>query len=125
MATSGELTIGVNDVPPMPPRFDTLKQPPCISSSEILRERAFSDSCASSAAICSMFFWSALRMTGTSRPRSVSTATPMWMYFLAMIWSLARSIDELNCGKTLSAVATILTATAVTVSAPPAASACF
>ena len=32
----------------MPPRFEMLKQPPCISSSEILRLRAFSDSCASS-----------------------------------------------------------------------------
>ena len=38
IATSGALTIGVNDVPPMPPRFEMLKQPPCISSSEILRD---------------------------------------------------------------------------------------
>ena len=59
-----------------------LKQPPCISSSEIFRLRAFSDSCASSTEIWMMFFVSASRMTGTSRPRSVSTATPMFTYFL-------------------------------------------
>ena len=48
-----------------------------------------------------MFFVSASRMTGTSRPRSVSTATPMLTYFLKTISSAARSIDALNCGNTL------------------------
>ena len=43
------LTIGVNDVPPMPPRLVMVKQPPCISSSDSLPLRAFSDSWASSA----------------------------------------------------------------------------
>ena len=102
-----------------------LKQPPCISSSEILRVRAFSDSCASSTDSCTMFFWSASRMTGTSRPRSVSTATPMLTYFLRMISPAAMSIDALNCGNTRSAAATTLTAIAVTVRLPPAASTCF
>ena len=42
---------------------------------------------------CTMFFVSASRMTGTSRPRSVSTATPMLTYFLRMI-SLGRHVDR-------------------------------
>ena len=42
-----------------------------------------------------------------------------------MISFEAMSIDELNCGKIFSAAATIFTATAVTVSLPPAASTCF
>ena len=87
-----------------------LKQPPCISSSEILRVRAFSDSCASSTDSWTMFFRSASRITGTSRPRSVSTAMPMFTYFLTMISFAARSIDALNCGNTRSAAATTLTA---------------
>ena len=102
-----------------------LKQPPCISSSEILRVRAFSESCASSTDSCTMFFRSASRITGTSRPRSVSTATPMFTYFLTMISSAAMSIDALNCGNTWSAAATTFTAIAVTVRLPPAASTCF
>ena len=32
MATSGALMIGVNAVPPMPPRLEIVKHPPCISS---------------------------------------------------------------------------------------------
>ena len=37
----GALTIGVKNVPPMPPRFEMLKQPPCISSSEIFARARF------------------------------------------------------------------------------------
>ena len=72
-----------------------------------------------------MFFVSASRTTGTSSPRSVSTATPMFTYFLRMISSAARSIDALNCGNAFSAAATTFTAIAVTVRLPPAASASF
>ena len=72
-----------------------------------------------------MFLASALRITGTSRPRSVSTATPMFTYFLEMISPAATSIDELNCGNTFIAAATIFTAIAVTVRLPPAFSACL
>ena len=99
--------------------------PPCISSSEILRVRAFSESCDSSTEIWTMFFVSAFLMTGTSSPRSVSTAMPMFTYFLRTISLAARSIDELNCGNTFRAVATTLVAMAVTVRLPPAASTCF
>ncbi|MGC4084536.1 MAG: hypothetical protein QM736_21070 [Vicinamibacterales bacterium] len=38
-------------LPPIPPRFEMLKQPPCISSAVIFRVRAFSESCARSTAI--------------------------------------------------------------------------
>ena len=61
--------------------------------------------------------------TGTIKPRSVSTAIPMWQYFLSTISSCAASTDEANCGNALSADATILTRIAVSVSLPPAASA--
>ena len=37
IATSGQLTIGVNAVPPMPPRFVIDIEPPDISSSDSLR----------------------------------------------------------------------------------------
>ena len=69
-----------------------------------------------------MFFRSTSRITGTSRPFSVSTAMPMWTYFLRTTSSLAMSIDALNCGNTLSADATTFSAIAVIVSLPPAAS---
>ena len=82
IATSGQLTIGVNDVPPMPPRLVIVMTPPDISSSDSLPARAFSDTFASSAESSTMPFVSTSRMTGTSRPRSVSTATPMCAYFL-------------------------------------------
>ena len=72
-----------------------------------------------------MFLVSASRTIGTSSPRSVSTATPMWTYFLRMISSVAMSIEALNCGNVFSAAATTLTAIAVTVRLPPAASASF
>ena len=49
IATSGQLTIGVNDVPPMPPRLVIVNPPPCISSSDSLPARAFSETLASSA----------------------------------------------------------------------------
>ena len=52
IATSGQLTIGVKSVPPMPPRFEMLMPPPLISSRVSLRSRAFSASCCSSTAIC-------------------------------------------------------------------------
>ena len=34
--------IGVNAVPPMPPRLEIVKQPPCISAAASLPARAFS-----------------------------------------------------------------------------------
>ena len=87
--------------------------------------RAFSDSCDELDDDLHDVLVSASRITGTSRPRSVSTATPMLTYFLRMI-SFGRHVDrELNCGNTFSAAATTFTAIAVTVRLPPAASTCF
>ena len=39
----GQLIIGVNLVPPIPPRLDMVKQPPCISSIVSFLSRAFAD----------------------------------------------------------------------------------
>ncbi|KAG0919126.1 hypothetical protein G6F32_016332 [Rhizopus arrhizus] len=78
MATSGALMIGVNEVPPMPPKDEIEKQPPCISAGEILPSRAFLDSSVISCAICRMPFLSASRITGTTSPLGVSAAKPMW-----------------------------------------------
>ncbi len=64
-------------------------------------------------------------MTGTSRPRSVSTATPMWTYFFRTSALPATSRDELKSGNVLSAAAITLSAMAVMVSLPPAFSAFF
>ena len=44
IATSGALMIGVNAVPPMPPRLEMVKQPPCISAAESLPARALAAS---------------------------------------------------------------------------------
>ncbi len=82
MATSGQLTIGVNDVPPMPPRLVMDMDPPDISSMVSLRALAFSASAWISTDNWIRFFLSASRMTGTSRPKSVSTAMPTLTYFL-------------------------------------------
>ena len=50
----------------------------------------------------------------------MSTATPMWQYFLNTIAWCAMSTDEANCGNLAIAAATTLIAIAVTVSLPPA-----
>ena len=44
IANSGALMIGVKAVPPIPPRLETVKQPPCISAALSFPARAFSDS---------------------------------------------------------------------------------
>ena len=83
IATSGAVDDRREDVPPMPPRFEMLKQPPCISSSESLRvARLLGELRQLDRRSAMMFFVSTSRITGTSRPRSVSTATPMLTYFL-------------------------------------------
>ena len=72
--------IGVNAVPPMPPRLEIEKQPPCISAGPSLPSRAFADSAPISAAIASTPFWSAFLITGTTRPFGVSKSVtrPVW-----------------------------------------------
>ena len=77
IATSGALMIGVKSVPPMPPRLEIEKQPPCRSAGAILPARMRSLTAPSSFAISSSPFLSASRITGTTRPFGVSTAMPM------------------------------------------------
>ena len=68
MATSGALTIGVNAVPPIPPRLVIEKQAPCISWGLSFLLRAFSASSCASSASSQMPFWSTSRITGTMSP---------------------------------------------------------
>ena len=63
-------------MPPMPPRLVIVNVPPRISSMESLG-RAFSANSVISLAKSRMLFLSASRMTGTTRPRSVSMAMPI------------------------------------------------
>ena len=77
IATSGQLTMGMNPVPPMPPRLEIekvtalhlvgLERSVARAPREVVeRDRR-----------PVMFLRSASRITGTNSPRSVSTATPM------------------------------------------------
>ncbi len=79
MATCGQLTMGVKAVPPMPPRLEMVNVPPCISSGLSLRSRARALRSPSSAASSMTPLRSTSRITGTTSPAGVSTATPMWM----------------------------------------------
>src|SRR5690554_7101890 len=59
MATSGALMMGVNEVPPMPPKDEMEKHPPCICAGDNLPSRAALARTAVSDAISSMPFLSA------------------------------------------------------------------
>ena len=85
----------------------------------------YHDADLTSAEIWRMDFRSACRQTTVISPPSNETATPMLTNFLNTNSFAAMSIDELNFGNTLSAVATTFTAIAVTVRLPPAASTCL
>ena len=71
MAAWGQRTIGVKAVPPMPPWFEMLKVPPCISSGFIFLLRARSARSTTSTAKSEMLLRSAFRITGTINPREV------------------------------------------------------
>jgi hypothetical protein len=77
IATSGALTIGVNDVPPIPPSEEIVNVLPLMSAGASLPSRALADSSASSPAISSSPFLSASLITGTTSPPGVSAANPM------------------------------------------------
>ena len=91
IATSGALMIGVKAVPPIPPRLEIVKQPPCIS-----------DSSPSARASSNTSFLSASRITGTIRPLGVSAAKPTWQYCLSTRFSAVASSEALNRGSCLS-----------------------
>ena len=123
IATSGALTIGVKPVPPMWPRLEMVKQAPCMSSAVSFLSRALAASAAASAASCSRLFWSTFLMTGTSRPSGVSTAKPMFTYFLRMIALPLGASELLKSGSSLSRCAQDLSSSGRMVSLTPAFSA--
>ena len=120
MATSGALTIGVNAVPPMPPRLDIEKQPPDMSAGPSLPSRAFFASSPVSRAISMTPLLSASRMTGTTRPFGVSAAKPIWKYFFRIRFSPLPSSEALKSGNCFSAATTALIRKASRVSLMPA-----
>src|SRR3546814_13814763 len=97
MATSGALMMGVNEVPPMPPRDEMEKQPPCIWLGDNLPSRARPASSEVSLASSKIPFLSASRITGTTRQLGVSAAKPMGKYGFRT--RLSPSIEALNSGK--------------------------
>ena len=70
--------IGVKWPVPSPPKLVMVKLAPRISSSASFASRAFPASAANSTATASRLLRSTSRTTGTTKPRSVSTATPRW-----------------------------------------------
>ncbi len=67
-----------------------------------------------------MFFWSTSRIDRHEQAALGVDGDADVDVLLVDDLAGATSIDELNCGKTLQRAATIFTATAVTVSLPPA-----
>ncbi len=78
MATSGAFTMGVNAVPPIPPRLEMVKQAPCRSAGPSLPSRARAETAPSSRLSSRTPLRSTSRITGTTSPSGVSTATPRW-----------------------------------------------
>ena len=76
IATCGWLMIGVSNSAPLLPRFVIVNVAPESSSGEILLVRVRSATSAILRARPAIDRSPASRMVGTSRPRSVSTATP-------------------------------------------------
>ncbi|MNY36741.1 hypothetical protein D3C86_1712490 [compost metagenome] len=76
MAACGGLTIGVDIIEPKVPPLVMVKVPPVISSIDSLPSRAFLPKVAMPPSISARLISSALRRTGTTRPRSLETATP-------------------------------------------------
>ena len=76
IATCGWLMIGVSNSAPRLPVLVTVKVPPDSSSGDSLLVRVRSARSAMRRAMPAMFRSPASRMTGTSRPRSLSTAMP-------------------------------------------------
>ena len=96
IATSGALTIGVNEVPPMPPSEEMVKVAPCMSGPFSSPLRALADSSPISFEISTMPLPSAPLMTGTTRPFGVSAAKPMFQKFLRISLSPSGWIELLT-----------------------------
>src|SRR5467141_1855469 len=111
--------IGVNAVPPMPPRLEMLKVPPRMLSGLSFFSRASLEISASSRARSKTPLRSASRITGTTSPSGVSTATPTWSYFLTIRFSPVLSSEALNSGNSFSAFTEAFTRNASMVSLKP------
>ena len=69
--------IGVDSIEPKVPPLEIEKVPPVISSMPSLPSLAFWPNSEIFFSISAKVIWSALRMTGTTRPRGEPTAMPM------------------------------------------------
>ena len=98
--------IGVNAVPPMPPRLEMVKQPPCISRRLQLAGARLLGELGELARDLVDVLASASWITGTTRPFGVSAAKPMCMYFFITRFAPLGSSDELNVGNSCSAFTT-------------------
>ena len=70
--------IGIDQIEPNTPGLVMVKVPPCTSSSVSVFSRARRPRSSSSRATPTKLFWSASLMTGTVRPSSSATPTPMF-----------------------------------------------
>ena len=77
MALCGGLMMGVPMSEPKVPPLLMVKLPPAMSSSEMASARAFLASSPIASSACAKDMRSALRSTGTTRPRGLATATLM------------------------------------------------
>ena len=95
--------IGVNPVPPSFPRLETVKVEPSRSVLRNFLSLAFSARLATDISISSTLSISVFFMTGTTRPISVSTATPILMNFFSIILFPSNN-DELKIGNSFRAL---------------------
>ena len=77
MALCGGLMMGVPMRLPNVPPLEMVKEPPAMSSMEMESALAFLASSAMASSTCAYDMRSALRSTGTTRPRGLATATLM------------------------------------------------
>ena len=96
--------IGVNDVPPMPPRLDTVKLAPCISGRRQLAGTRLLGQRREITRQLVDILASASRITGTTRPFGVSAANPRWMYFFKTRFWPEASSELLTIGNSCSAL---------------------
>ncbi len=103
IATSGCLMIGVNDVPPIPPRLEWKNSRPAFRWVSACLHGPAGSGPTSSAASSKISFSSQSRITGTTSPLGVSTAMPIWNNFFITRFSPDSSNEALKNGNSYSA----------------------
>ncbi len=78
MAVWGTLMMGLKLSMPKPPRLETVKVAPCSRSGLILPSMAWAASSLLTSENSFRLIWEAPKTVGTSSPRGVSQAKPMW-----------------------------------------------